>query len=196
MLKRAKRLTKELGYTVEPGFETFVTKAREQNIADGNEWTYIAKSGKRIPVWLTVTCIKNSNSEIIGYLGIAEDYSEKKLAQEEIFTLYKTQHAIANSTNLSIISTYPDGTIQSFNEGAEKMLGYKAEEVVNISSPSIFHDFNEVAVRAEILTKELGYKVEPGFDVFHIKNKFLGILSITHSVPTLNPLELFNGVPA
>ena len=100
------------------------------------------------------------------------EFDKLKQAQEEIFTLYKTQHAITNSTSLSIISTYPDGTIQSFNEGAEKMLGYNAEEVVNISSPSIFHDSNEVAVRAEILTKELGYKVEPGFDVFHIKNKF------------------------
>ena len=116
-------------------------------------------SGLLYAVAHDITELKNKEIELIK----AKEYAEQ---------LYGTQHAINNSTNLSIISTYPNGIIQSFNEGAEKMLGYKAEEVVNISSPDIFHDPNEVVARAEILTKELGYKIEPGFDVFHIKNKY------------------------
>ncbi len=73
-----------------------------------------------------------------------------------------------------IISTTPEGLITSFNPAAERMLGYSAEEMVNLQSPSVFHDGMEVVQQAGILTLELGEPVEPGFDVFVIqarKNK-------------------------
>jgi PAS domain S-box-containing protein len=84
VVKRAEIISNELGYIVEPGFDTFVAKARELDCPDGNEWTYISKSGKRIPVWLSVTCIKGNDGEIIGYLGVAEDYTTKKQAELDL----------------------------------------------------------------------------------------------------------------
>ena len=41
------------------------------------------------------------------------------------------QNAILTSANFSIIATDEKGIIQLFNVGAELMLGYVAEEVVN-----------------------------------------------------------------
>jgi len=49
-------------------------------------------------------------------------------------------NAILTSANFSIIATDEKGTIQLFNIGAERMLGYSAAEVVNKVSPSDLHD--------------------------------------------------------
>ncbi|WP_269532181.1 ATP-binding protein [Chitinimonas sp. BJYL2] len=85
---------------------------------------------------------------------------------EEALTM---QRAILDGTSYAIISTDVDGTIQSFNRGAERMLGYRSAEVVGRVSPKLIHDLQEVAERAEALTAELGYTVEPGFEVFVAK---------------------------
>jgi PAS domain S-box-containing protein len=63
------------------------------------------------------------------------------------------------ATEQSIIGTDVDGLITVFNEGAERMLGYRAEEVVGRETPQLIHDTQEVAARA----RELG--VSQGFDV-------------------------------
>ena len=74
------------------------------------------------------------------------------------------QNAILTSANFSIIATDEDGVIQLFNVGAERMLGYRADEVINKVSPSDLHDPGEVTERAEALTRELGTTIAPGFE--------------------------------
>ena len=63
------------------------------------------------------------------------------------------------STEYSIIGTGPDGLITVFNEGAERMLGYRASEMIGVHTPEILHYPGEVDRRAA----ELG--VPPGFEV-------------------------------
>ncbi|AFK05571.1 multi-sensor hybrid histidine kinase (plasmid) [Emticicia oligotrophica DSM 17448] len=82
--KRAAELTAELGQEVKPGLEVFVAKIKENDSADSHEWTYISKSGRRIPVWLSFTCIRNTDGNILGYLGVAEDYTIKKQAELDL----------------------------------------------------------------------------------------------------------------
>ena len=54
------------------------------------------------------------------------------------------QNAILTSANFSIIATDEKGIIQLFNVGAERMLGYRAAEVVNRINPSDIHDPEEI----------------------------------------------------
>jgi PAS domain S-box-containing protein len=79
------------------------------------------------------------------------------------------REAILDSAVPSIISTTPEGVITIFNRGAEKMLGYSAEEVVGKTTPVLIHDAAEVVARAEEMTKELGRPIAPGFEVFVAK---------------------------
>ena len=59
-----------------------------------------------------------------------------------------------------VVATDLNGTIQEFNSGAERMLGYRADEVVGREDPVMLHDPAEVAARAA----DLG--VDPGFEAF------------------------------
>ncbi|MEO8411466.1 MAG: ATP-binding protein, partial [Propionivibrio sp.] len=61
------------------------------------------------------------------------------------------------------------GIIQLFNVGAERMLGYTADEVVNKISPSDMHDPYEVKARAEALSLELSTPIAPGFEALAFK---------------------------
>jgi PAS domain S-box-containing protein len=79
------------------------------------------------------------------------------------------QAAILTSANFSIIATDEDGIIQLFNIGAQRMLGYEAEEVINRVTPSEMHDPEEVAQRAHTLSLELKVKIAPGFEALAYK---------------------------
>ena len=79
------------------------------------------------------------------------------------------QNAILNSANFSIIATDEQGVIQIFNVGAEHMLGYRADEVIDRVSPSDLHDPMEVTARAVVLSTELGTPIAPGFEALAFK---------------------------
>lgn len=87
-------------------------------------------------------------------------------------TLLKTgalQNAIFNSANFSSIATDEKGVIQIFNVGAERMLGYAAEDVLNKITPADISDPQEVIARAEALSEELGTAMTPGFEALVFK---------------------------
>lgn len=79
------------------------------------------------------------------------------------------QQAILDSANYTIISTTVDGIITTFNQTAERWLGYSADEVVGKTTPMLIHDRQEVERRSRELSQELGVKIESGFEVFVAK---------------------------
>ena len=89
----------------------------------------------------------------------------KRSADALIESHNELQAVFDAATEISVIATLPNGTIRVFNQGAERMLGYKAEEVIGRMSPEVFHLPGEIEQRASQLTAELGRPVE-GFGVF------------------------------
>jgi len=79
------------------------------------------------------------------------------------------QSAIFNSANFSSIATDAKGVIQIFNVGAERMLGYTADEVVNKITPADISDPQELIARAKALSAELGTHITPGFEALVFK---------------------------
>lgn len=73
---RGEELSAQLGTTI-AGFDVFVHQARSQG-SETREWTYVHKSGRRIPVSVMVTSMRDDNGDLSGFLGVAEDISERK----------------------------------------------------------------------------------------------------------------------
>jgi two-component system, cell cycle sensor histidine kinase PleC len=79
------------------------------------------------------------------------------------------QDAIFNSAYFSSIATDERGVIQIFNVGAERMLGYKALDVVNRITPADISDPLELIARAAALSEELETSIAPGFEALVFK---------------------------
>ena len=77
----------------------------------------------------------------------------------------RLQSVLDAASQVSIIATDLVGTITVFNAGAEKMLGYGAQELVGRESPAKIHLLSEIEARGRELTEKLGRPVQ-GFDVF------------------------------
>jgi PAS domain S-box-containing protein len=86
--------------------------------------------------------------------------------EEDLRRLASFQHAILTNAAYCIISVSPEGLVTSFNPAAERLLGYRADEVVGKHTPVLWHDPQEVAQHERRLTTELGETIAPGFGVF------------------------------
>src|SRR5580698_3084070 len=89
--------------------------------------------------------------------------------EEALLKAGALQNAIFNSANFSSIATDEKGVIQLFNVGAERMLGYTAEEVVDKITPADISDPQEVIARAKALSIELATPITPGFEALVFK---------------------------
>src|SRR5664279_2559174 len=143
LIARAKALSVELATPIAPGFEALVFKA-SRGIEDIYELTYIRKDGSRFPAVVSVTALRDAHDVIIGYLLIGTDNTARKQAEEALLKAGALQSAIFNSANFSSIATDAKGVIQIFNVGAERMLGYTADEVMNKITPADISDPEEV----------------------------------------------------
>jgi PAS domain-containing protein len=82
--------------------------------------------------------LRDGNNKIIGLLGIYQDFTARKQAEEALIEAGALQNAIFNSANFSSIATDAHGVIQIFNVGAERMFGYSAGDVLNKITPAEF----------------------------------------------------------
>jgi signal transduction histidine kinase/AmiR/NasT family two-component response regulator len=105
---------------------------------------------------------------VLGDNGVADD-AAPVASENERLKARALQAAILSSATFSIIATDSHGIIQLFNVGAERMLGYRAVDVVNKIDPSRIHDPQEVSARAQALSLELGTTIAPGFEALAFK---------------------------
>ncbi|MFA6012796.1 MAG: PAS domain S-box protein [Desulfobacteraceae bacterium] len=98
-----------------------------------------------------------------------KDMEKLKQAEEVLLKAGALQNAIFNSANFSSIATDAKGVIQIFNVGAERMLGYTADDVLNQITPADISDPQEVIARAEALSAELETPITPGFEALVFK---------------------------
>lgn len=128
------------------------------------EYTLPLASGQRT-VLVRKTLTNDPDGEPI-IVGTLTDLTALRAAERERAAADLQRKVILDAaTEVSIIATDTQGTIRLFNRGAEKMLGYKAEEIVDRQTPAIIHLRAEVEARGRFLSAELG-EVVTGFDVF------------------------------
>jgi PAS domain S-box-containing protein len=125
---RASELSTELGRPV-MGFRVFV-EIPEQAGSETHEWSYIRKDGRRVPVSLTVTVLRDASNDIIGYLGIAADITERKQIQSSLAEQAKHTQAILDNMVDGIITIDASGIIQSWNPAAARIFGFRSDEVL------------------------------------------------------------------
>ncbi len=131
IINKAEELSKEFGYEVVPNDDVFLFKAKK-NITDTTECTFIRKDEERLPVQLSVSPIKNSDNEIIGFLKVAHNTSEQKKAQQALMDSEERYRSIVEKSTDIIYRTNEEGFFIFANAVAERITGYTKEELKNI----------------------------------------------------------------
>jgi PAS domain S-box-containing protein len=130
VIARAEALSLELDTTITPGFEALVFKAL-RGIEDIYELTYIRKDGSRFPAIVSVTALRDAAGASIGYLLIGTDNTARKQAEEQLrWTEESFRLMVESVTDYAIVMLDPEGRVVSWNAGAERIKGYRAEEII------------------------------------------------------------------
>ena len=166
--ERARALSLEFKTRVTPDFAALSYKASLGH-EDVFELTYIRKDGSHFASVLSISPLHHDHGPIIGYLLIGTDLNARKRAEMNLLKSDALQHAIFNSANFSIIATDERGIIQIFNVGAEHLLGYDADDVVNKFSPADLSVPQELSDRARALSAEFKTPITPGFEALSFK---------------------------
>ena len=102
----------------------------------------------------------DANGSAVRLTGSLQDVTDARAAAHELQRSGDLFAAVLDAaTEQSIIATDPEGIITVFNTGAERMLGYRASEMIG-TSPERLHDPGEIQARAAELN------IAPGFRVF------------------------------
>jgi PAS domain S-box-containing protein len=118
------------------------------------EGQFITKDGATQWLRWEIHPWRDADGNVGGIIIFTEFITARKQAEDEIRHLATHLKVMLDSADSAIVSTDASGTIQIFNRGAEKMLGYSAQEVVGRQTPGVFHDPAEVAAALNHLRQE------------------------------------------
>ena len=124
-----------------------------------------APNGERRFTHVVKTPVFDASGNPIGVQVIFSDVTDKKRAEIELHqTKARLQAVLDAATQVSVIATDVNGMIDVFNTGAERMLGYTAEEMIGHQTPAIIHLESEVQKQGEEMSQQFGRTIQ-GFDV-------------------------------
>jgi PAS domain S-box-containing protein len=154
-----------------------VTAAIELGMRTGEGWDLEVQliTYKGNEVWVrAIAKMEFEGEKCIRVVGTFQDIDKSKRVQIELEQARKELNNVFNaSSEISIISTDLSGIITVFNTGAEKMLGYTADEMVGKHNPECIHDPEEIKTHLIALKKEFGEAIGIE-DVFTAKAERMG----------------------
>jgi two-component system NtrC family sensor kinase len=110
--------------------ETFMALVEKKGFVKDFEVEWKKKNGEKITVLLASSAKRDEKGTIIGYEGLNIDITDRKKMEKELKEANDFLMNLIESSVDGIIVTDMKGDILLFNKGAEDLLGYKSEEVV------------------------------------------------------------------
>lgn len=150
IVQRAQQLSQELGYSVEPGFETFVAKAR-LGIPDEHNRTYIRKDQSRFPVCLSVTAIHDETGVLTGFLGIGKDITQQQKIEQSLCDSEARYRSLYEHTPVMLHSIDQQGRLISVSDTWLSKMGYERSEVLGQASIEFLSASSQQYAKTEAL---------------------------------------------
>lgn len=111
-----------------PQFE--LEKAREEGRYEEEGWR-LRKDGTRFWANIIINTLKDANGKHIGFAKVTRDLTERRAAEEKLrANEERTRKMFEGVKDYAMIMLKPDGTVSSWNEGARRIKGYEAAEVI------------------------------------------------------------------
>ena len=129
------------------------------------------KSGELYWEFASISPVRTSQGVTTHYLAVKEDITIQKETEAQLSLVNQQLSNILDASHqVSIIATNTEGTITTFNTGAQRMLGYAPEKILGKQTPQMFHLDSEVSQHSRTLSEELHRPIS-GFETFIAKAK-------------------------
>jgi PAS domain S-box-containing protein len=114
----------ELG--VAPGPQVLVHELDQAGRSETRDWTWVTRDGARLVVDLTISPIVDQDGLVTGYIGVAEDVTERRAAADAVQTaLQRERHAVEELTALDQTKTdFLSSVSHEFRTPLASVLGY------------------------------------------------------------------------
>ncbi len=158
VVERGRELSEQMGRTVQ-GFDVFTIEARVGRPAD-REWTYVRKDGSTLRVNLVVTASRDAQGQILGFLGVAMDITERKRAERALAESTARLNTILDSSLDGIIvyegvrdsgGGLTDLRFAMINPAAEKLMRRLASELLGKGLREVFPHIGEDGLYAKMI---------------------------------------------
>jgi PAS domain S-box-containing protein len=91
----------------------------------------VRKDGTRFWAHVIVDPIKAPSGQLIGYAKVTRDLTERRRAEEELRRAEQSFRLLVEGvTDYAIYMLDPDGNVTNWNAGAQRIKGYKPEEII------------------------------------------------------------------
>jgi len=105
------------------------------------------KDGSEFPIYLSTTIINDKDDKSLGLIGVANDITKRKLAEETLKKSEESYRFIVESTNAVIYHLkYSTMKYDYINPAIEKLTGYTPEEINEIGFKNIIVKINRYHV--------------------------------------------------
>ncbi|AIE75137.1 MULTISPECIES: PAS domain S-box protein [unclassified Synechocystis] len=119
MARQASQLSQQLGQSLEPNsIDMFALPAIQWGVYE-KEWTYITKSGDRLPVHISITALRDDQGNLDGLVGVISDLRRQKQIEQEKENL---DFVVKNSTELIVITDLKQ-KITFLNQAGQSLIG-------------------------------------------------------------------------
>ena len=121
----------------------------------------VRKDGSRMWASVTITALRNSEGTLVGFAKVTRDLTERRRAEEEA---RRFRLLVESVKDYAIFILDTGGHVATWNLGAERIKGYKAEEIIG-EHFSTFYPPEDVAAgktrqELEIATREGRFEEE------------------------------------
>lgn len=177
VVARAASLGDELGHPVEPGFPVFTLRAERDGV-ESRQWTYVRKGGDRFPVNLTVTPLRETSGKITGYLGVAENVTERLKQQRALQESEETLRAAMEHAPIGMGLGSLSGGWLEVSPSLCELFGYSMAELLESDIRTLTHEDDlaaSIMLRRQVLAGEMAsYQTEKRY--YHSSGRIIWAL--------------------
>jgi PAS domain S-box-containing protein len=110
--------------------ERALAAARDEGKFEGEGWR-VRKDGERFWASVIIDPIRNRDGDLVGYAKITRDLTERRAAESALRSSHEQFKLLVQGvTDYSIYLLSTDGLVASWNAGAQRIKGYKSEEII------------------------------------------------------------------